>query len=125
MPAQLSIGLTSASLITMLAPSSTKTITINYKNKIEELQTINNQLVVRLTAHNRRSFSVNYANLTKAQLDVLLGYCNGTLPLWVRLEDNSNIIYDAASYIIVDNLETTVNTSTYLYDLKLEIKQLF
>jgi hypothetical protein len=123
--AALKIGLTSGSLITMLMPSSSKEITINYKNKINELETVNNQLVIRLTAHNRRQFQVNWVNINKTQLDTILSYCNGTLPLWVRLEDDFIQVYDAQSYIISDDYSITTNTSSFLYDLSVIIKQLF
>jgi len=125
MPAGLRIGLSSGSLTSLQTPSATKVLKMDYINSIEELKTINNQIVVRLTAHNRRQFTVNWNNITKAQLDTILAYCNGTRPLWVRLEDDATILYDAMSYVIADDFDTITNTGTFYYDLSIQIKQLY
>jgi hypothetical protein len=63
--------------------------------------------------------------LTKAQLDTLLTYANGTIPLWVRLEDDVVIIYDAQSYVITDDISVTTNSNNFFYDLSFEILQIF
>jgi hypothetical protein len=125
MPANLSIGLNSSSLTPFTKPASVKTLNISYNDRIEKKQTLNNQLIVRITGHNRKSFKANWVSLSKSQRDTIIAYCNGTLPLWVRLEDDFAIVYNAFSYVLLDSETVTTNTNSFLYDLTINFEQLY
>jgi hypothetical protein len=125
MPSNLSIGLNSSSLTAFIKPASVKTLNVSYNDRIEKKQTLNNQLIVRITGHNRKSFKANWVSLNKTQRDSLISYCNGTLPLWVRLEDDTATVYDAFTYVLLDSESVTTNTNNFLYDLTISFEQLY
>lgn len=104
MPAEIKIGTTSASLVTLPAPTSTQNLRRSFVNNVKMKTATDNSTLLTMTGKEKEIWEAVFSYKNKTDFDYIKSFCNVPQFLWVRITDNNSVFFDTFSYLILSDV---------------------
>lgn len=125
MASTLKIGLTSASLTTMPAPSGRPGVPRSYDIIRDDLQTVLNERLATYTGVEKEELVLSFEHKSKTDFETLKAYCNVAIEYYVELaESDGTKHFDGFAYLTMDDVDIDGRVEPFLFNFTIKIHEL-